>query len=79
MWSCPPKSLTKAFDGAYGAFCVTFFWAHFSPEKEMAEAKAMAEAAKATGLRHIIWSTLEDTRRWVASQRQLHAYAAKQV
>jgi len=31
----------------------------------MAEAKAMAEAAKAAGLRHVIWSTLEDTRKWV--------------
>ena len=60
-----PENLKKAFQGAYGAFCVTFFWAHFSPEKEMAEAKAMAEAAKATGLRHVIWSTLEDTRKWV--------------
>ena len=60
-----PESLKKAFEGAYGAFCVTFFWAHFSPEKEMAEAKAMAEAAKAAGLRHVIWSTLEDTRKWV--------------
>jgi uncharacterized protein YbjT (DUF2867 family) len=58
-------SLEKAFEGAYGAYCVTFFWAHFSPEKEMAEAKAMAEAAKAAGLRHVIWSTLEDTRKWV--------------
>src|SRR5580765_4733862 len=35
-----PESLKKAFAGAYGAFCVTFFWAHFSPEKEMAEAKS---------------------------------------
>jgi uncharacterized protein YbjT (DUF2867 family) len=60
-----PESLKKAFAGAYGAFCVTFFWAHFSPEKEMAEAKAMAEAAKTAGLRHVIWSTLEDTRKWV--------------
>jgi uncharacterized protein YbjT (DUF2867 family) len=60
-----PESLKKAFQGAYGAYCVTFFWAHFSPEKEMAEAKAMAEAAKAAGLRHVIWSTLEDTRKWV--------------
>src|SRR6202034_4841968 len=31
-------SLAKAFAGAHGAFCVTFFWAHFSPEKELAEA-----------------------------------------
>ena len=59
------KSLKKAFKGAYGAFCVTFFWAHLKPEKELAEARAMAEAAKDAGLQHVIWSTLEDTRNWV--------------
>ena len=58
-------SLQKAFQGAYGAFCVTFFWDHFSAEKEMAEVKAMAEAAKGANLQHVIWSTLEDTRKWV--------------
>ena len=58
-------SLERAFAGAYAAFCVTFFWAHFSPEKEIAEAKAMAQAARKAGLQHVIWSTLEDTRRWV--------------
>jgi uncharacterized protein YbjT (DUF2867 family) len=57
--------LTKAFTGAYGAYCVTFYWSHFSPEKEMAEASNMAKAAKAAGLQHVIWSTLEDTRKWV--------------
>jgi uncharacterized protein YbjT (DUF2867 family) len=55
----------RAFAGAYGAFCVTFFWAHFSPEKEYADAKGMAEAAKHAGVQHVIWSTLEDTRQWV--------------
>jgi uncharacterized protein YbjT (DUF2867 family) len=59
------RSVTKAFDGAYGAFCVTFYWAHFSPEKELAEAKIMAQAAEAAGLQHVIWSTLEDTRKRV--------------
>ena len=59
------ESMKRAFEGAYGAYCVTFFWAHFSPEKEMAEARSMAEAAKAAGLKHLIWSTLEDTRKWV--------------
>jgi uncharacterized protein YbjT (DUF2867 family) len=58
-------SLTKAFQGAYGAYCVTFFWAHFSPEKEIAQARNMAKAAKAAGVKHVIWSTLEDTRKWV--------------
>jgi len=58
-------SLEAAFKGAYGAFCVTNFWEHFSPEKELAQARNLAEAAKAAGLQHVIWSTLEDTRRWV--------------
>ena len=58
-------SLRKAFEGAHGAYCVTFFWAHFSPEKEIAEAGTMARAAQAAGVRHAIWSTLEDTRKWV--------------
>jgi uncharacterized protein YbjT (DUF2867 family) len=60
-----PESLEKALQGAYGAYFVTFFWAHFSPERELEEARGMARAAHATGLRHAIWSTLEDTRRWV--------------
>jgi uncharacterized protein YbjT (DUF2867 family) len=60
-----PESLDRAFRGAYGAYCVTFFWAHFSPEKELAEATSMAKAAKRAGLQHVIWSTLEDTRQWV--------------
>ncbi|MDO8540152.1 MAG: NmrA/HSCARG family protein [Opitutaceae bacterium] len=58
-------SLRRAFAGAHGAYCVTFFWDHFSPEKERAEAAAMASAAKATSVPHVIWSTLEDTRKWV--------------
>jgi uncharacterized protein YbjT (DUF2867 family) len=55
-------SVQRAFQGAYGAFCVTFFWAHFSAEKEMAEVKTMAEAARHANLQQVIWSTLEDTR-----------------
>jgi uncharacterized protein YbjT (DUF2867 family) len=57
-----PASLKQAFAGAYGAFCVTFYWAHFSPETEQAQARSMAEAAKEAGLKHVVWSTLEDTR-----------------
>lgn len=59
------ESLKQAFSGAHGAYCVTFYWEHMSPEKEFAQAKAMAEAAKAAGLAHLIWSTFEDTRKWV--------------
>jgi len=60
-----PDSLVQAFEGAYGAFCVTNFWEHFSPEKELAQAGNLARAARDAGLEHVIWSTLEDTRRWI--------------
>lgn len=59
------SSLERAFSGAYGAYCVTNFWEHFSAEKEVAQARNMALAAKNAGLKHVIWSTLEDTRKWV--------------
>jgi uncharacterized protein YbjT (DUF2867 family) len=64
-------SVRKAFDGAYGAFVVTNFWAQRTPEEEKArtraemeltQAAAAARAAKDAGLRHVVWSTLEDTR-----------------
>jgi uncharacterized protein YbjT (DUF2867 family) len=57
------KSLKKAFEGADGVFGVTNFWEHFKPEKEIAQARNMAEAAKEAGVKHVIWSTLEDTRK----------------
>ena len=59
-------SIKEAFEGAYGAYCMTNFWEHFSPEKELQQAKNMAEAGKEVGLKHIIWSTLEDTRKWIS-------------
>jgi uncharacterized protein YbjT (DUF2867 family) len=60
-----PGSVTRAFEGAYGVFCVTNFWEHFSPEREITQAGNLARAAQAGGLEHVIWSTLEDTRKWV--------------
>ncbi len=60
-----PASVEKALEGAYGAYFVTFYWSHFSPEKELQEAKTFAEAAKKSGIKHAIWSTLEDTRLYV--------------
>ncbi|MEJ2382644.1 MAG: NmrA/HSCARG family protein [Gammaproteobacteria bacterium] len=58
-------SVARAFEGAYGAYCVTNYWEHFSPQKELDQAANMAQAAKRAGLEHVVWSTLEDTRKWV--------------
>jgi uncharacterized protein YbjT (DUF2867 family) len=58
-------SLDGAFAGAHGAFCVTNFWEHFSVDREGVQAAAMARATRRAGLKHVVWSTLEDTRNWV--------------
>ncbi|PKL84298.1 MAG: nucleoside-diphosphate sugar epimerase [Ignavibacteriae bacterium HGW-Ignavibacteriae-3] len=59
------ESLKSAFTGAYAVYAVTFFWEHFSVDKELSQAEMIAKAAKEAGVKHIIWSTLEDTRKWV--------------
>ena len=59
-------SVRRAMEGAHGAFCVTNFWEHFSPQKELVQAHAMAQAALHAGVKHVVWSTLEDTREFVA-------------
>ena len=60
-----PDSLAAAFAGAHGAFLVTSFWEHMSPERELEQAGALARATKAAGVEHVVWSTLEDTRQTV--------------
>jgi uncharacterized protein YbjT (DUF2867 family) len=59
------ESLKKAFAGAHGVYAVTNFWEHFSGEKEKAQAQNVAAAAKAAGVKHVIWSTLEDIRQFM--------------
>jgi len=55
-------SLHWYFDGAYGAYCMTNYWELMSPEKEIAQAKNLADATRASDVAHVVWSTLEDTR-----------------
>ncbi len=59
------QSVTRAFEGAYGAYCVTNFWEHFSPQREFTQGSNLAHAAKAAGVQHAIWSTLDDVRTFV--------------
>ncbi|HEY3561172.1 MAG TPA: NmrA/HSCARG family protein [Kribbella sp.] len=70
-------SVRAAFDGAYGAFVVTNYWAPLSAdeeatrtraEMELAQAENAARAARDAGVRHLVWSTLEDTRPFFAGR-----------
>jgi uncharacterized protein YbjT (DUF2867 family) len=58
-------TLDAAFAGAHGVFVVTNFWEHFSAERELTQAAAMARATRRAGNAHVVWSTLEDTRKWI--------------
>jgi uncharacterized protein YbjT (DUF2867 family) len=66
-------SVRRAMTGVHGAFCVTNFWEHFSPEKELTQAHTMAQAALDAGVAHVIWSTLEDTREYIAPGTRMPA------
>ena len=58
-------SLARAFAGAHGVYGVTNFWELFDPARETQQARNIAEAAKRAGVRHVVWSTLDDTRKRV--------------
>ena len=58
-------SLTKAFAGAHGVFGVTNYPEVASVEREQQQAVNIAKAAKAADAAHVIWSTLDDTSRWL--------------
>ena len=60
-----PASLEAAFAGAHGAYVVTNYWEHYSPEREYQQAGNAARALEKTGARHVIWASLVDTRRLV--------------
>jgi uncharacterized protein YbjT (DUF2867 family) len=59
------ESIKHAFRGAHSAYCVTFYWAHMDPDREISNAVNLAKAAKSAGIQHAIWSTFEDTRKFV--------------
>lgn len=61
-----PATLGAALTGVYGAFCVTNYWEILDADREGVQAAAMARATKQAGVRHAVWSTLEDTRKWIA-------------
>lgn len=58
-------SLAAAFTDIHGAYVVTNYWEHYSPERELAQAGNAARALAKAGARHVIWASLVDTRRLV--------------
>ncbi|MBN8488529.1 MAG: NmrA/HSCARG family protein [Burkholderiales bacterium] len=59
------QTLGKALAGSDAVFAVTNFWEHGSPERELLQARHLAHAAQQVRVPHLVWSTLEDTRRYL--------------
>lgn len=52
------SSLVKAMTGSYAVFAVTNYWEKLDMKLEIEQGKALADAAKETGVKHFIWSSL---------------------
>ena len=72
-------SVKKAFAGAHGAYCMTNYWEHFSADRELAQARNMAEAAKGAGVQHVDLVHARGHAEVGAAVGQAHAHADGQV
>ncbi|XP_014791762.1 PREDICTED: nmrA-like family domain-containing protein 1 [Calidris pugnax] len=70
-------SLELALKGAYGAFVVTNFWEHGSKEKEIAQGKRLADLSKRLGLRHVVYSGLENVKKLTGGQLEVQHFDGK--
>jgi hypothetical protein len=51
-------SLRSAFDGAYGAYCLTNFWEHFNGEKETCQSRGLTGLVPRMGVGYSFYSTV---------------------
>ncbi|XP_008821843.1 nmrA-like family domain-containing protein 1 isoform X2 [Nannospalax galili] len=70
-------SVEAALKGAYGAFVVTNFWDHLSKEKEVCQGKLVADVAKRLGLKHVVYSGLENVQQLSGGKLQVPHFDGK--
>lgn len=54
------EATARAVEGAHTVYFVTNYWESMSREKEVAQGKAVTDASKAAGVKHLIFSSLID-------------------
>ncbi|NXN95012.1 NMRL1 protein, partial [Rhinopomastus cyanomelas] len=72
-------SLESALTGAYGAFIVTNFWEHRSKEKEIEQGKRLADLSKRLGLRHVVYSGLENVKQLTGGRLEVLHFDGKGI
>lgn len=70
-------SVEAALKGAYGAFLVTNFWDSNSRKKEVCQGKLVADVAKHLGLKHVVFSGLENVKRLTNGKLEVEHFDGK--
>lgn len=70
-----PETLLRSLEGAHGVFLVTNFWQEGADE--IKQATAAIEAAKASGVNHLIWSTLPNVEAISGGEFKLPQFTGK--
>ena len=72
-----PSSLRSALAGAHGAFVVTNFWDPAQMPRETEIGTAAVQAARAAGVKHLIWSTLPDCEKLTGGRLKVAHFTGK--
>jgi uncharacterized protein YbjT (DUF2867 family) len=72
-----PSGLRSALEGAHGAFLVTNFWEPAQKSRETEIGAAAVQAARAAGVKHLIWSTLADSERLTGGRLKVAHFTGK--
>jgi uncharacterized protein YbjT (DUF2867 family) len=78
-------SVNAALQGAYGVFLITNYWEIFDKAREQKQAQNVIDAAKANGIKHLVFSSLNSTKAGIGkvaahmdSKAETEQYIAKQ-
>lgn len=70
-------SLRSTFEGAHGAFVVTNFWDPAQMHRETEVGAAAVRAARASGVGHLVWSTLPDCEKLTGGRLKVEHFTGK--
>ncbi|KAG8430679.1 hypothetical protein GDO86_020174, partial [Hymenochirus boettgeri] len=71
------KSLELAIGGSDGVFVVTNFWEHFSKDKEVTQGKRIADICKRLGVKHVVFSGLENVKKLTGDKLEVLHFDGK--
>ncbi|KAE8577533.1 hypothetical protein XENTR_v10022936 [Xenopus tropicalis] len=70
-------NVESALTGADSAFVVTNFWEHFNKDKEIEQGKRIADVTKRLGLKHVVYSGLENVKKLTGGKLEVLHFDGK--